>query len=463
MTRLDPTDLDALRSHLAATSEALKPLTVQEIRIASDALAELPDVVRRRGAGDRPTALAMDATPMLRAGTSVKPEVVTGLRSVAGDRLKVIELGSVEHPPHAEAEDARALARRVRDAEVVIAFGSGTVTDLAKHAVYLNEFDAGQPGHARTLIVCPTACTVTAYTSTMSILTTDGVKRTAASRGPDVVLVDLTLVADAPPALTAAGFGDMMARCVAPGDWLLAHRLGLDPDFSTVPLDLLAHAEAMLFNHAAGIGRGEPAAVRHLVDALLLAGIAMSVANQTAPISGWEHTMSHYFDLRHAGTGHPLALHGAQVGAGTLVAARAYDALIAEPSVHAAAGLDHFSPFASTEATINELWHDYRGKWSQWAGNQDTLRRFDEAWTTGTLRSELRSFVRPADTIARALADVGAPLDLAVSAGCARETARDAVRFSHLVRQRFTLGDVLAALGRLTDENIDAWMSPSTS
>ena len=166
----------------------------------------------------------------------------------------------------------------------------------------------------------------------------------------------------------------MMARCVAAGDWLLAHRLGLDPNFSTVPLDLLAHAEQMLFTHAAGIGRGDRDAIRHLVDALLLAGIAMSVANQTAPISGWEHTISHYLDLRHAGTNHPLALHGAQVGAASLIAARAYEELFQAASLSRGTGtgldesaarqrlVDHFSAFVPSCETVNVLWNDYRPK-----------------------------------------------------------------------------------------------------
>ena len=471
MPAFDPTDLDAIRAYLHASGEPHKPLTVRRIEVGETVLDGLADQARAEGAASRPTVLVMDGTPMSRAGAAVKPDVVRALRSVNADHFHVIELGQPDHPPHASADLAASLAQRMPPDALVIALGSGTITDLTKHAVFLAEQAAG----ARfTLICCPTACTVTAYTSTMTVLTVDGVKRTAASRGPDVVLVDLRLVTDAPPALAAAGFGDMMARCVAAGDWYLAHQLGLDPNFSELPLDMLAHAETLLFTHAAAIGRGEPAAVRHLVDALLMAGIAMSVANQTAPISGWEHTISHYLDLRHLATGQPLALHGAQVGAASLLAARAYADLfeaVALPDLSTSVGdesaaraaLDaHFGPIASG-AVLDELWTDFREKWEKWPGDPTTVQRFRDAWASGPLRADLRRYVREPARIARALTDVGAPLDLATSAGCDAGTARDAVRHAHRVRSRFTVGDLLDSLGWLTDDRLDRWMNPSIS
>ncbi len=66
------------------------------------------------------------------------------------------------------------------------------------------------------------------------------------------------------------------------------------------------------------------AAFRTLMEALLLAGYAMSVVGTTTPISGWEHVMSHYLDLWNSALARPVNLHGLQVAAGTFVATRAY-------------------------------------------------------------------------------------------------------------------------------------------
>ncbi len=470
LTHFDPTDLHHLRRYLAATGETLKPLTARRIHVAEDALDGLGELVAVEAAGARPIVLVMDRTPILRDGGPAKPQAVAALRAVGGAAVQTIELGEPDKPPHASLTLAETVSKQLPSGALVVSMGSGTITDVTKHAVHLAESDADA---GMTLICCPTACTVTAYTSTMTVLTVDGVKRTSPSRGPDVVWADLRLIAEAPRPLTAAGFGDMMARCVAAGDWYLAHRVGLDPDFSTVPLDLLAHSEAMLFEHAAAIGRGDPAAVRHLVDALLLAGVAMSVANQTAPISGWEHTISHYLDLRHLTTDRPLGLHGAQVGAASLIAARAYaglldDASVGEgpaPSADETAARqqieNHFAGFGAGDRIVAELWRDYQAKWEQWVHDPEAMRRFRDGWSGGTLREDLRRFVREPERIARALDEVGAPLGLAESAGCDPEAARDAVRFAHLVRRRFTLGDLLASLGWCDGPRVDRWMTGS--
>ena len=110
----------------------------------------------------------------------------------------------------------------------------------------------------------------------MTVLAIDGVKRTLRSRAPDVVLVDLTMIRDAPPELTRAGFGDLLARCTAYGDWFLGDVFGVDETFNTVPFDLLARAERGLLDQADVIGRLELTGLRTLAEALMLAGIGMS-------------------------------------------------------------------------------------------------------------------------------------------------------------------------------------------
>ena len=132
----------------------------------------------------------MDRTVMRRAGQAVKPQVTAMLR----DRwpgLRMVELGEPDHPPHATLELAESLPAELADIDVLVSFGSGTITDLAKHAAFLS----GQSGRARPRwVCCPTACTVTAYSSAMSVLMIDGVKRTIPSCQPNVILADLQLV-----------------------------------------------------------------------------------------------------------------------------------------------------------------------------------------------------------------------------------------------------------------------------
>ena len=54
---------------------------------------------------------------------------------------------------------------------------------------------------------------------------------------------------------------------------------------------------------------------------LLLAGIAQSIVNMSAPISGTEHVIAHVLDMIAEHYERGLALHGAQVGVATITAA----------------------------------------------------------------------------------------------------------------------------------------------
>ncbi len=131
-------------------------------------------------------------------------------------------------------------------------------------------------------------------------------------------------MASAPKAMTVAGLGDCCARFVAYGDWYLASALGLVDFYSEVPLALLANLDSILLEHAEGIGQRRHEGEAVVARALLLAGIAQSIVNMSAPISGTEHVISHVLDMIADHYQRGLALHGAQVGVATLTAALLY-------------------------------------------------------------------------------------------------------------------------------------------
>ena len=66
------------------------------------------------------------------------------------------------------------------------------------------------------LVVVQTAVSVNAFSDDMSVLVRDGVKRTTPSRWPDALVIDLDVIADAPPAMNRAGFGELASMFTAP-------------------------------------------------------------------------------------------------------------------------------------------------------------------------------------------------------------------------------------------------------
>ncbi len=207
------------------------------------------------------------------------------------------------------------------------------------------------------------------------------------------------------------------------------------------------------------------------MSALLLAGMAMSIVNQTAPLSGWEHAMSHYLDLTAAGDGRAFGQHGAQVGVATQVSAKAYEQCWAELDV---SRLDQdrdeqsyrkliekqFARYARSEKLVTELWNDLSKKLSRWREARPARRRFIERKQCGELDDFLRTHVRKSAQIRRALQRVAAPMDFGqLDPAVSDPTAREAVMYSHLIRARFTLGDLLDNCGWLTQDSADRLLS----
>ncbi|MCH7814167.1 MAG: iron-containing alcohol dehydrogenase, partial [Planctomycetes bacterium] len=268
-------------------------------------------------------------------------------------------------------------------------------------------------------------------------------------------------------------FGDVLARSVAYGDWFLAAQLGMDDGFSELPRSMLAAAEQAMIDRADTVARGAPDALRSVLDGLLLAGMAMSVVGQTAPVSGWEHAISHHLDLTAQADGRRSALHGAQVGVATLVAARAYERAWPDLDLDRLARNVNLSTvqgrvratFARLDASgrlVDELWRDLAKKLNRWNAAGAARRSFIERKRAGCYDAFLRANVRSSAAVADALTRATAPRRFAdLTEPISAVTARTAVSNAHLVRARFTLGDLLDQAGWLDDANVAALLHDS--
>jgi len=457
---LDPRHIEATVAAWAAPGERLHPLPLKTITLAPEALDTLPELLEREGFHD--VMIVSDETPKARGGGDVNEAVIARLGEVATVHHLVLD-----EPVHADLATAQRLSERLVDLDLVVAVGSGSVTDLVKYARHLK---VGSDGPALPFLSIPTAASVTAFTSALSVLLIDGVKRTLPSAPPEYVIADGAILAGAPRAMTLAGFGDVLARSVSYGDWYLAARLGMAEGYSEVPGKLLEPSESRMIAAAADLARGDVGAVMQVMEALLLAGLAMSLVNQTSPLSGWEHVISHFLDMTAAHDRRSMALHGEQVGVGTLIAARAYeqawpeldpDRLLWQPSdyeVRRALGRIRraFRRYDRSGEMAAEIERDAARKLQLWQETVTPHRDCRQAWQAGRLESALKRLTRPAAEIEAALVTAGAPTRFEdLTQPISHQSARAALRLGHLIRARFTLGDLLELGGWLNARHIE--------
>src|SRR5579864_1186617 len=459
---IDPADVPALKRWLADQAQgdagsSLRPIDIDEILIGPDVLLQLPAVLQRAGIlSGMQVLLVMDETSMRREEHYLKPFVQALLQN-AGFVVEPLWLHGDQYGlVHADFEQVEHVLAAIDPGIALVALGSGTVTDIAKHAAYLYHQEHPELDPI-VYICCQTANSVTAYAANMAVLLKDGVKRTIPSRYPTAIISDLRVLASAPKAMTQAGLGDCCARFVAYGDWYLASALGLVDFYSEVPLALLANLEEVLTAHAASIGQCTYEGEAVVARALLLAGIAQSIVNMSTPISGTEHDISHVLDMIAGHYQRGVALHGAQVGVATITAAQLYqhfldsfdpqniniDACYPDDASLQVYIRQLFSAIDSSGAMAQECWHDYSKKLALWRQNRPQFVQFCTNWHHVHCL-KLASLVCSPQIVSSILAQAGAPLvpqDL--EPPISQEEYDFAVHNGHFIRVRFVLSDLL--------------------
>jgi len=358
---------------------------------------------------------------------------------------------------HTDFSQINYVKARLQRNSAVLSVGSGTVTDITKHACHVYQ----QENTIRPLpfVVYQTANSVSAYTSNMAPTFVDGVKRTLPSRYPDVLVCDLETLRDAPQAMTVAGVGDLLAAFGSYADWWLAYRLGLDTTYTEYAQILMGPLDEIFMEQAEALQASTLESMRVLAKLIALAGLAMSLSHATAPLSGFEHVISHVLDLIAEQNRRPLAQHGTQVALATRLTTAAYGIFLDEfepaeinlkncypTEAQMRARLEtSFNPLDPTGRVAAECWSEYKIKLEAWHAHRTD---FDDAlrdWPD--IRTQLRSLAKPPELAARILRAVASPLrfdELTPSPSAAE--VRFAFMNAPLIRHRLTLGDLFVFL-----------------
>ncbi|MGA2821420.1 MAG: iron-containing alcohol dehydrogenase [Anaerolineales bacterium] len=430
---------------------------IQAMLFEPDALEQLSGVLEAIGV-PRPGPLlaVMDPTPMRRGRDSLKPLLLDRLAHTGWQVKKLVLEPDRTGQVHSDMFQIERVQRELRSGAALLAIGSGTITDIAKHAAFL----AGQETGSRIrFAVLPTANSVSAYTSNMAPTFVHTLKRTLPSRYPDAVICDLKTLRDAPHEMTVAGAGDLLAMFVSVPDWYLACRLGLDSGYSELPRLLLGSLDTILLEQAEGIGSPTLEAMAILAKLVILGGLAMSLSHATTPMSGFEHEMSHLLDLQAKVAGRPLAVHGTQVGLTAVIGAASYGHFLGElepaevevercypapPQVQAKI-LEGFAKLDPTGKVGGEFWSGYRVKLEAWHAHRAEFVSVLKEWPQ--MRREIQSRTCRPELLVRILRAIGAPLDFRqLTPPVDEPEVRFAFENAPFMRRRMTIADLLVFL-----------------
>lgn len=343
--------------------------------------------------------------------------------------------------PHADEDWVERLRELTRNADGLVAVGSGTVNDLSK---YVTATDGRQ------YCVFGTAPSMNGYTSTTASITlASGLKVSKKAHAPKGVFLDLKVNAAAPTYLLAAGLGDCLCRPTAQVDWLLSNRL-LGTYYTEMPFLIQAADEAELLARASDLAAGDANAVGYLHRVLTLCGFGVSFTGTTHHGSMGEHQISHYIDSV-ARERHPGTLHGQQVGVASLTMARLQAKMLASdaPPVVRPTIVDEDGMRARYgEAMFPIVLGEFRQKALDEAGAAAMNARLEAIWPR--LRRELQAVSLTPHSMRQALAAAGGPTN-AAELGCDLGLYREAVLHAREIRNRYSMLDLAADAGLLDD------------
>jgi glycerol-1-phosphate dehydrogenase [NAD(P)+] len=218
----------------------------------------------------------------------------------------------------------------------------------------------------------------------------------------------------------------------------------------------------------------DPQLLSELAGRMALTGIAMGVAGRTAPLSGTEHLVSHLLDMDATARGRETALHGAQVGVASVLAATIWhdtldsfdpgsllaDRVAADPAAIERRVRDAFDPIDPSGRMSDECWRDVRRKVERWSARRTAVEAFAADWDRH--RAALRDLVASPDRLRGALLEAGAAATVAeLDPPATGATVHWALGALPLMRDRFTVADLRFLAGAWDAATIDRLLDRS--
>ena len=333
--------------------------------------------------------------------------------------------------------------------DFLVSCGSGTLTDITRYTSYMT----GIP-----FVAFATAPSVDGFASSSTPLLVRGFKKTYLGVAPMGIFYDPAVLAAAPRKMTAAGFGDVLAKVIALIDWRLAY-VAEDEDYCPLIASLVERAVEDCLKLAADLAdqpdlAKKGAACACLMETLSMTGIAMQMMGTSRPASGGEHHISHLLEMRDIQQHRLGSLHGDKVGIGTLICLEMYRRLFGGgslPKQRATLPADRweseirrvYGPLSSQALAINE---SQPPQGEVWERQKEQLEKAMQQFGYAVVRSFEVLLPAARDKILA----IGGPVR-PDQLGYTRQDAYDAIAYGKEVRPKFTILRLAERFGWLYD------------
>lgn len=188
--------------------------------------------------------------------------------------------------------------------DAIIGVGGGKVLDAAKYIAFLRNLP---------FISIPTSTSNDGFSSSGCSLIINNRRTSVHAAMPFGIIVDIAVIKNAPMKFIYSGLGDIVSKITAVFDWYYEenNKAARVNDFAA----MLAKKSVNSIVRMPYTQVTEEFFLKEMIDSLTMSGIAMQIADNSAPASGSEHLISHALDK----ILEKPQLHGIQVGIATYI------------------------------------------------------------------------------------------------------------------------------------------------
>ncbi|AJH01652.1 L-arabinose utilization protein [Clostridium beijerinckii] len=293
---------DFLKSGLKCTCGKEHTIGLERVLIEKDAIKKLPNILK--DLGFKKALVIADKNTYKAAGNLVQAVLKE-------DKFNYKEFIFETEDDLVPDENAvgRLFMQYDKDVDVILTIGSGTLNDLGKFISYRLGISS---------VIVATAPSMDGFASNGSALIVDNLKTTYEVDVPEAIIGDVNILKDAPMEMILAGFGDIVGKYSALNDWKLSKIINKEY-YCDVTVKMVDDSIQKCMDNSEKMVNRDETAIKNLMEALVLTGIAMSFVGNSRPASGSEHHLAHYLEMMFLFEGKKAVLHGTKVGISTII------------------------------------------------------------------------------------------------------------------------------------------------
>jgi len=332
-----------------------------------------------------------------------------------------------------------------KDVDVILTIGTGTLNDLGKYLSYKLGISS---------VIVATAPSMDGFASNGSALIVGNLKTTFNVNVPKAIIGDVNILKESPMEMILAGFGDIVGKYSALNDWKLGKIINKEY-CCDVTIKMVNDSIQKCMDNSEGMVNRDETAIKNLMEALVLTGIAMSFVGNSRPASGSEHHLAHYLEMMFLFEGKKAILHGTKVGIATIITTKLRE-ILCEYEINFDDVTNKVKLFnqGQWEEDIKKYYKKAASGIIQIAEKEDRNsidRRLERINSIKENINEIKNVMKnapSADEIKEILKKVGAPV-YPKEIGIDTQTLLDGIIMAKEVRSRYTILNFLGDLDLL--------------